>query len=282
MSALALARAEAHLLAPPRGARAAAPALDLRCGSYRLGLARDAGLVEGALRLRFEVFNLELGEGLASSYALGCDRDEYDSLCDHLVVQDERSGRVVGTYRLLAAEHAPMAGGFYAEREFDLSALPAGIRRGAVELGRACVAADARGGVVLALLWRGIAEYAEQHGKRYLFGCASLPATEPAGLASVTRLIRAHGWLRTDLAVRPRAGFAAPPAGPLPCRSEPELPPLWRGYFLQGARACGIPAWDREFGTYDYFLLFDREAASPRPARRYALARRAGETAAPA
>ena len=63
------------------------------------------------MRLRFEVFNLELQEGLVSSYDRGYDTDAYDA-CDHLIVKDTTSGEVVGTYRLLRGSKAERHIGF--------------------------------------------------------------------------------------------------------------------------------------------------------------------------
>jgi putative hemolysin len=71
---------------------------DLRC--YRLRLAETEAERTAACQLRFRVFNLEVGEGLAESYAIGMDRDAYDEVCDHLVVEEKSTGRIVGTYRM--------------------------------------------------------------------------------------------------------------------------------------------------------------------------------------
>ena len=140
-------------------------------GRYRLRFARSADDVDRALRLRFEVFNRELGEGLAESWRTGRDEDEFDLACDHLLVEDARSGELAGTYRMQTAAGAAAGLGFYSAREFALEALPAGVLAGAVELGRACVARPHRGGRALLALWRGIAEYVRITGQRTLFGC---------------------------------------------------------------------------------------------------------------
>ncbi len=67
---------------------------------YGVRLARTREELETALRLRFEVFNLELHEGLAESFFTGLDEDEFDRFCDHLIVVDELTGKTVGTYRM--------------------------------------------------------------------------------------------------------------------------------------------------------------------------------------
>src|SRR5687768_15229227 len=85
-----------------------APATSRRA-AYSLRLAQTSEDLQAAQRLRYEVFNVELGEGLAKSHATGLDEDAYDAYCDHLLVVQEATGEVVGTYRLqtgqLAAAH---------------------------------------------------------------------------------------------------------------------------------------------------------------------------------
>lgn len=79
--------------------------------------------LDAAMRLRFEVFNLELQEGLCSSYERGYDKDAYDAYCDHLIVKDLELDEVVGTYRFLRQSVADKQIGFYSENEFNLSNL---------------------------------------------------------------------------------------------------------------------------------------------------------------
>ncbi len=69
-------------------------------GSYRVRLAASEADRLAAFRLRFLVFNLELSEGLDTAHATGYDTDEFDAICDHLIVEHPGSGKVVGTYRL--------------------------------------------------------------------------------------------------------------------------------------------------------------------------------------
>ncbi|MDH3224877.1 MAG: GNAT family N-acetyltransferase, partial [Gemmatimonadota bacterium] len=132
------------------------PQQDLRSGRYRLTFARSLDELRAVQRLRFEVFNLELGEGLESSFASGLDEDDLDDALHHLVIQDEESGRVVGTYRMQTAAMAAANDGFYSAREFDLSGFPLPMLDGAVEVGRACIAREHRSRRVLHLLWRGL------------------------------------------------------------------------------------------------------------------------------
>src|SRR5882672_3859946 len=147
--------------------------LAISAGGYRLREAANKSDLMAAFRLRFAVFNLELGEGLDAAYGTGHDTDEFDSVCDHLIVEHADTGDVVGTYRLQTGDMAAANRGYYSEREFDLSAYQS-LRNLTVELGRACIHRDHRSTEVLYLLWRGIAAYALARQARYLIGCSSL------------------------------------------------------------------------------------------------------------
>ena len=230
-------------------------------GRYAARLASTLEEVDAALRLRFEVFNVERGEGLARSFRTGRDEDEFDTAFDHLIVCDGE-GAVVGTYRLQTAAAAPR--GLYVGREFDLSAVPAPLLAGAVELGRACIAPEHRNTRVLLALWRGIADYVARHRSRYLLGCCSLPGTDPAlALESLGRL-RAFGLMHDWLFVEPMAAYAAAPGETEAAFPPVPLPPLFAMYLRYGARVCSGPAIDREFGTTDFLVLLDVEGLDRR------------------
>jgi putative hemolysin len=135
------------ILAPAAGAAPAAQ----RTPAYRVRLASTAADLRAAQALRFEVFNVELDEGLVQSYDSGLDADPFDHVCDHLIVEDPGDGAVVGTYRLQTGQRARAALGYYSEREFDFAPFePA--RTQMVELGRACIHAKHRSFAVLNLL----------------------------------------------------------------------------------------------------------------------------------
>jgi len=222
---------------------------------YSLRLARTRGEVEAALRLRFEVFNLELHEGFAESFFTGLDEDEFDRVCEHLIVIDEATGNVVGTYRMQTGEMAAQSNrGFYSAREFEFTPYEP-IRNSLIELGRACIHEDHRTFSVISLLWKGIVNYALEHEGRYLIGCSSLTSQDPAlGSAMFHQLSKAH-LVSPTLQTRPLPALAIPiDPTPRPC---PPPPRLLRTYLSVGAKICGPPAIDREFGTIDFLTLLD-------------------------
>ena len=249
------------------------PEGEIREVRYLARFARLPKEVEAALQLRFEVFNLELGEGLASSYVTGQDRDEFDDSCHHLIVLDTHEEMVVGTYRLQTSEIASAAG-FYSRKEFDLSLLPQGVLENSVELGRACIAKDHRNTHVLFLLWKGIAAYVAHNQKRYLFGCCSLTSQDPCEGHRVFEYLKANGHLHEQFCVSPEAGVEcvrSATAGesklPWPAgshSSEVVLPKLFKIYLRFGAKVCGPPANDREFKTIDFLVIFDVDGMDQR------------------
>jgi len=243
------------------------PALDESKGRYRLRFAtsdRDLGAI---YRLRFQVFNVELGEGLADSYRTGMDVDPFDAQCQHLLVEDTRAAELVGTYRLQVSDAAREGIGFYSAAEFCLEDLPADVAQDSVELGRACIARAHRNRIVLFLLWRGLAAYATWNAKRFLFGCSSLTSRDPRDGLDAERQLAAGGYRHPVLRVGVREGFVCePPATEdrTRRRAPVAIPRLFRTYLRYGAKICGPPALDRAFGTIDFLTLLDLRALDPR------------------
>jgi putative hemolysin len=233
---------------------------------YSLLIADDQSQVSAAQRLRHDVFAGELGAELPGAVD-GRDVDEFDDFCDHLIVRDDSTGEVVGTYRMLPPKAAERAGRRYADGEFDMSRLRP-LRDQLVETGRSCVHPDHRDGAVVNLMWAGIARYLHLNNLRWLGGCASVPVDDGGRLASgVWSRVAAKHLSPPALRVRPRNPWLsehtpAPDAGAA-------LPPLLRGYLRLGSWVCGEPAYDPLFGTADFYVLFSMDRMDPRYRRHF-------------
>jgi putative hemolysin len=221
---------------------------------FRAGMAQTLEDLIECQRLRYLVFNCELGEGLDSSTRVGLDRDRYDFICDHLMVRDTSSGKLVGTYRMQSGFRAKGNLGYYSEQFFDFSPFE-GIRAEALELGRACVHTEYRNSYVLHMLWKGIVRYATSCGARYLLGCSSVTSQDENKGIALYEQLRVKYLIEPALRTKPRPEFA--------CRSSnktanaPATPRLFRAYLEVSARLCGPPAIDREFKTIDFLTLID-------------------------
>ena len=244
-----------HELAVPPGVH--------RAGRYAARFARSLEDLRAVQRLRFEVFNLELREGLSSSYATGLDVDEFDLRCHHLMVLDQESGAVVGTYRLMTAELAARDE-LYTASEFDLSSLPEAYHRHGAEVGRACVAKAHRNGRVLQLLWRGIARYLDWNDKRYVFGCCSIPTLDLAQIAGVSLTLAKGGHMHPRCCAKVAPPLRASLDDTVVADERCALPPLFTSYLRLGAKVCGGPALDRQFGVTDYLVVLDLRDVEPR------------------
>ena len=228
-----------------------------RAGSrYQARLARTPAEIAAAQGLRFQVFNVELDEGLVHSYDNGLDADPFDAVCAHLIVEDELSGAVVGTYRVQTGLQARAGLGYYSEREFDFT--PFEPRRAQIlELGRACIHTQHRNFAVLNLLWKGIAAYAQDHGARYLVGCSSLTTQDEAVGAAAFLQLGPHA-APAPWQTLPRPRFACELASPI--SEAVHIPRLLSAYLALGAAICGPPAIDREFKTIDFLTCIDIES----------------------
>lgn len=242
---------------------ATTPKLTLREGRYLLRFANNARDLDAVLKLRFEVFNLELSEGLQSSFLTQRDRDEFDSQCHHLMVEDTEAGHVVGTYRIQTNEMAAAGNGFYSAGEFNLATLPDDVVLNSIELGRACIAPAHRHTNVLYLMWRGLAAYTLQARKRYLFGCCSLTSQDTREGWEVMNQLHLGGHVHQAFQVLPQRGFECERAPEGELSAQAKIPKLFRAYLRFGAKVCSPPTIDRQFKTIDYFVLMDCHQLSP-------------------
>lgn len=259
-------------------------------GRYRLRLAETVEDRNAACRLRFKVFNIELGEGLEISYETGLDQDRFDTVCEHLLVEDKSSRRIVGTYRMQSGTTAGHNLGYYSEQEFSFATYEP-LRAEILELGRASIDREHRTPEVLTLLWRGIAQYANDMGLRYLIGCSSLNSNDPAEGWQMYRQLESYR-VPPEFETAPSQEYACPieqqgaDAQTLPCTRDRsfarpaaetlssnahlvQVPKLLKTYLAIGARIAAPPAWDREFRTIDFLTLLDLRLLSSAARNRF-------------
>ena len=246
-----------------------APRVEIEDGKYLVRFARTLEEIEAALKLRFEVFNLELGEGLASSFQTGRDRDQFDATCHHLIVLDKDTDSVVGTYRLQTIEMVGSAERFYSSGEFDLTCLPREVLAESVELGRACIALKHRNRQVLFLLWKGLAMYLISSRKRFLFGCCSLTSQNQNDGRRMLDYLTEQGHMHPTFFVPPIPGYECD-APATDFNSEVvKVPRLFDSYLRIGAKVCGPPAIDRLFKTIDFLVILDSQNIDARTRRMF-------------
>jgi L-ornithine Nalpha-acyltransferase len=243
----------------------ARPATPLgRLGALEVRLARNPGEVARAQALRHRVFRAGAARG-----GDPFDADAFDAVCDHLLVLD--GDAPVGTCRLLRRDVAERHFGFYSAGEFDLGPLLAAHPEARfLELGRSCVAPSHRAKRTVELLWHGAWSYALRTGADVLFGCASLPGTDPERLAGPLGLSRRRARAEPGWRVRAAAGRGValdrggrPDAGD-EAAAWRALPPLLKGYLRLGALISEEAVVDPDFGTVDVLVLLRVAGIAPR------------------
>ena len=274
---------------PPRAqshpsARGAMPFPELRAGNLGVRVAASSAEIDAVQALRFRVFYQDRGAiAEPNTAALSRDQDEFDGVADHLLVVDHTYGSgaegVVGTYRLIRREAEERIGRFYTAGEYDIGKLTEFPGR-VLELGRSCVDPAYRDRVAMQLLWRGIATYVFHYSIALMFGCASMPGTDPDVLAPELTYLYAHHLAPPE--IRPRAlpgRYVEMRRMPLEAvdarRTLVHLPPLIKGYLRLGGFVGDGAVIDRQFNTTDvavvvktalvtdkYYRHYERESAA--------------------
>lgn len=260
------------------GRRSTSCVVDIRSGPLQVRLAETPSDIDAAQALRYRVFYEDLGaQPLPEMAAHRRDVDRFDAACDHLLVLDHSLGSgadgVVGTYRLIRRENAARLGGFYSAGEYDISPVvkyPGGI----LELGRSCVDPAYRQRPTMQLLWSGIAAYVFHYGIGLMFGCASLPGTDPDALALPLSYL--HHYHLAPGAWRPKAlpdryidMCRLDRAAIDPVSSLGALPPLIKGYLRLGGFVGEGAVIDEQFNTTDVCILVRTDRVTGKYSRHY-------------
>ena len=224
----------------------------------------------GAFRLRNSVF---YEEWTGKSSESGLDIDKYDPRADHLIVIQKSENKVIGTYRLLAAEFSNQ---FYAEEFFNIDCFLNKRSSNKVEIGRACTHKSLRGSQAIHCIWLGLARYFRQTFSRYMFGCVSIVDTVPEYVACVYKTFLEEKMVDTKAAVSPLEEYKITSFDELLLKSTAnktsllKLPRLFLWYLNLGIKIHGPPVYDPNFGSYDFFITLDfKNIKNPKLVNRY-------------
>jgi putative hemolysin len=207
----------------------------------------------------------------------GLDYDGFDNFCDHLIIIHEPTQKIVGTYRM---NFSGTAEGFYTGTEFDIENWIAHQKAPFIELGRACIQSEHRRGVVIGLLWRGIAEYMKLMGAEKLIGCSSVKVTDARSAALIFKYFESKGHLAGEV-FRPLGKYNMPDllfwlmlfskglSEHQTVEAEEKIPSLLKSYLKAGAKVASYPAYDEEFRCIDFATILNRAELDQKLVRKF-------------
>ncbi|WP_068116487.1 GNAT family N-acetyltransferase [Tropicimonas marinistellae] len=231
--------------------------LKLRKGRYAARLAESPADVEAALALRAFCFR----------GGVGLDRDAFDDICSHVLVEEIRSGDLVCTFRLLPLTAGREIGRSYSAQYYELSALQE-FQGPMVEMGRFCIHPDRNDPDILRVAWGGMTTYVDSEGVEMLFGCSSFHGTEAEAYMDAFALLKERHLAPKRWLPRVKAPNVFRFAQRL--RRKPDLkrairgmPPLLRTYLLMGGWVSDHAVVDRDLNTLHVFTGLEIRAIPP-------------------
>lgn len=237
--------------------------LFLQRGKYTVKTVETPWELKEVLKLRYEVFGKEYQQ---KKFPFGLDKDAYDIFADHLIILDSEEEKIVGTYRLISSLHSKT---FYSQTEFNISNFLQ-IPGEKLELSRACIHKKYRNGMVMHLLWRGVAEYLKKTNSKYLFGLSSVRGMEASLASSVASYLQEKKQILDSIEVKPLPQFEVESVEDKASEFTPSLvPPLMGTYLKMGARVSPFPARDTEFKCLDFFTVLEVEKIENQFGKKY-------------
>ena len=241
--------------------------------NYLLKTAETKQELKSAFSLRHQVFfeSEKMADGTLY------DIDEFDKICDHLIIVHKKTHEVVGTYRM---NNSKLVKNFYSSTEFSLQKIVYSGNN-CVELGRACIAENHRNGIVISLLWRGIYTYMKNRNADIVFGCSSIKNINSRQAALILKYFETMDLVDTVFKTYPLHAFKVPLIEEYQDDDKRELtadeltevkflfPSLLKSYLKFGAKVTGEPAWDSAMNCVDFLTVMRVENLSSQLERKF-------------
>ncbi len=235
---------------------------------YRARTAETAADIEAAARLRYRAFIAETG---AAPREDGRDRDAYDAICRHILIEDETTGALAATFRLLPLTSGEEIARSYSAQYYDLDALKA-YEKPMVEMGRFCVAPGLGDPDILRVAWGAVTGFVDRERVGLLFGCSSFHGTDTQAYADAFAMLKERHLAPRRWLPRIKAPnvfrFAQRLRGtPDRKRALKTMPPLLRSYLTMGGWVSDHAVVDTDLNTLHVFTGLEVRAIPPARAR---------------
>lgn len=240
--------------------------LSLRKGRYAARLAEGRADIEAAQALRALTFR---GPGA------GTDADAFDGICQHVLVEETRTGNLVCCFRLLPLSGGAEIGQSYSAQYYELSGLES-FEGKMVEMGRFCIHPDLRDPDILRVAWGAMTRFVDDTNVEMLFGCSSFKGTEADNYMDSFALLKDKHLAPKRFLPRIKAPNVFKFAQKLRSRKPDAkramlgMPPLLRTYLVMGGWVSDHAVVDRDLNTLHVFTGLEINAI---PAARQRLLR---------
>ncbi len=226
-------------------------------GCYRLRPARSQADVAAAQRLRHLAFHAGANASRDTGLNTGLDRDRFDAICTHVLIEDLRDGQLVCCFRTLDLPDGGQIGQSYSAQYYDLSALMR-FAGPMIEIGRFCIHPDHHDPDILRLAWAALTCHVDARGIEMMFGCSSFRGTDQSRYLDAFAMLRDNHLAPPDLAPRIKAPLVFPfgaQVQPAPDRRRAllSMPPLLRSYLMMGGWVSDHAVIDPQMDTLHVF-----------------------------
>lgn len=235
---------------------------------YHARHAETAADIAAAQRLRYLAFIAETG---AAARPDGRDADAFDAICQHVLIEDVKTGDLVATFRLLPLTSGEDIARSYSAQYYELDALKA-YDQPMVEMGRFCVAPGLTDPDVLRVAWGAVTSFVDREGVGLLFGCSSFHGTDTQAYADAFAMLKERHlaprrWLPRIKAPNVFRFAQRLRQRPDRKRALKTMPPLLRSYLTMGGWVSDHAVVDTDMNTLHVFTGLEVGAIPPARAR---------------
>lgn len=240
-------------------------------GRYRARLAAADTDVVRCQQLRALAFRDER-EPRHGARPMRLDRDAFDPVCHHFMVEETRTGTLVCCFRILRLSDGSQIARSYSAQYYGLSKLTAFPGR-MVEMGRFCVHPAYRDPAILRVAWAATSRFVDREGVEMLFGCSSFHGVDADAHMDAFALLKEHHlapkrWLPRVKAPRVvRFARMLKPKRPDMKRALRRMPPLLRAYLAMGGWVSDHAVIDTDLNTLHVFTGVEVKRVPPGRAR---------------
>ncbi|MCL2234604.1 MAG: GNAT family N-acetyltransferase [Firmicutes bacterium] len=232
----------------------------IRVGDYEVRLLKNDKELLAFQRLRYEHLVLEFNPERNDKERLDFN-DGYDEVASQLCVFEKNgeSETLVGGYVLFRCSQDVDC---KTQSEFDISKLLKKHPNKVLEISRAVVDPKHRNPIVLRLLWKGIESYVYNNNIEYLIGTVSFKGTDFSAYLKALAYVEKHYLMDEEIMAvsLQKHDLKLPELNNEELESiKKQLPPLLRGYLMNGSKMGSGVFVDEEFNSVDVFNILHKD-----------------------